>query len=136
MKVLVGFHRLNLMSYKVSYKRHLAKTVSYRIVSTTIGFLGMWWATGSIKLGAAFGIVELVYKPVQYYIHERVWYKWIKYGLVPDKKTTKKETKKDTTQEVLENVVTELKKPTPPPTKILAEGENPKKKVLNYSSNR
>lgn len=66
---------------KVSYKRHLAKTISYRIVSTTIGFLAMWWATGSIKFGAAFGIVELVYKPAQYYIHERIWYKWIKYGL-------------------------------------------------------
>lgn len=65
----------------VQNKRHVAKTISYRIVSTLIGFLIMWFATGSIKVGAAFGIVELLYKPIQYYIHERIWYKYIKYGL-------------------------------------------------------
>jgi len=62
-------------------KRHIAKTISYRIISTLIGFVIMWWVSGSIKVGAAFGVAELVYKPIQYYLHERVWYKWIKYGL-------------------------------------------------------
>ena len=66
---------------KVDVKRHLAKTISYRLISTGIGFLIMWAASGSIKIGATFGIVELVYKPIQYYVHERVWYKWIKFGL-------------------------------------------------------
>jgi len=70
----------------VSKKRHLAKTASYRIISTLIGFLIMWMATGSIKIGAAFGVAELVYKPIQYYIHERVWYKWIKFGLKQEEK--------------------------------------------------
>jgi uncharacterized membrane protein len=65
----------------VQRKRHVAKTISYRIVSTLIGFLIMYGITGSIKVGAAFSIVELLYKPIQYYIHERVWYKWIKFGL-------------------------------------------------------
>jgi len=65
----------------VQRKRHIAKTISYRILSTLIGFLIMWWISGSIQIGAAFGVVELVYKPVQYYIHERIWYKFIKYGL-------------------------------------------------------
>jgi uncharacterized membrane protein len=41
----------------------------------------MWWISGSIKIGVAFGAAELIYKPIQYYIHERFWYKWIKYGL-------------------------------------------------------
>ena len=68
----------------VEKKRHIAKTISYRVVSTLIGFLIMWAATGSVKIGAAFGISELVYKPIQYYLHERVWYKWIKYGLKKD----------------------------------------------------
>ena len=67
---------------KVSAKRHLAKTISYRIISTLFGFLIMWWATGSIEFGATFGIAELLYKPIQYYIHERIWYRWIKFGLV------------------------------------------------------
>lgn len=115
------------MNYKVSYKRHLAKTISYRIVSSTIGFFCMWWISGSVEIGAALGVAELIYKPVQYYIHERVWYKWIKYGLIPQK---------DSTKEVLESAVNESKKPTPPPTKLLYEGEKPNKKTLNYSSNR
>jgi uncharacterized membrane protein len=61
--------------------RHIAKSITYRILSTTIGFLTMWWMSGSIKIGAAFGVAELVFKPFLYFIHERVWYKWIKYGL-------------------------------------------------------
>jgi uncharacterized membrane protein len=62
-------------------KRHIAKTISYRILSTIIGFFLMWWISGSIKVGAAFGVAELVYKPIQYFLHERFWYKFIKYGL-------------------------------------------------------
>jgi uncharacterized membrane protein len=62
-------------------KRHIAKTISYRIVSTLIGFVIMYIVSGSVKVGATFSIVELLYKPIQYYIHERIWYKYIKYGL-------------------------------------------------------
>ena len=72
----------------VQRKRHIAKTISYRVVSTLIGFLIMWAVSGSIKVGAAFGVAELVYKPIQYYLHERIWYKWIKFGL-KDNKTDK-----------------------------------------------
>lgn len=69
----------------VERKRHIAKTISYRVISTLIGFLLMWLISGSVKVGAAFGVAELVYKPIQYYFHERIWYKWIKYGLKKDK---------------------------------------------------
>ena len=65
----------------VESKRHLAKTISYRVLSTGIGFVVVWSISGSVTVGSAFGLAELVYKPLQYYIHERVWYKWIKYGL-------------------------------------------------------
>jgi uncharacterized membrane protein len=41
----------------------------------------MWVISGSISIGATFSIVELIYKPIQYYIHERIWYKYIKFGL-------------------------------------------------------
>jgi uncharacterized membrane protein len=57
---------------EVQNRRHIAKTISYRIISTGIGFGIVWLASGSIKV---------VYKPIQYYIHERVWYKYIKFGL-------------------------------------------------------
>lgn len=66
---------------KVTKNRHIAKTISYRILSTGIGFVTMWLITDSIKIGVAFSIVELVWKPIQYYLHERVWYKWIKFGI-------------------------------------------------------
>ena len=66
---------------KVTRNRHIAKTISYRLISTAIGFITMWIVSGSIKVGAAFGVAELLWKPIQYYIHERVWYKWIKYGI-------------------------------------------------------
>lgn len=75
----------------------------------------MWLISGSFKIGAAFGIAELIYKPIQYYIHERVWYKFIRYGLVEEKRKEKKEP-----QPKLE---TQPKKPS-------------NRKVLNYSSNR
>jgi uncharacterized membrane protein len=65
----------------VESKRHFAKTISYRLLSSGIGFLIVWLSTGSIKVGATFSIAELVYKPIQYYLHERVWYKYIKYGI-------------------------------------------------------
>ena len=66
---------------QISKKRHLAKTISYRIVSTAIGFLIVWGFSGSLKVGGAFSLAELLYKPIQYYIHERIWYKWIKFGI-------------------------------------------------------
>jgi uncharacterized membrane protein len=65
----------------VSAKRHIAKTISYRLISTLVGFGVMWAVTDSVKVGAAFSVAELLYKPIQYYIHERIWYKWVKYGL-------------------------------------------------------
>lgn len=110
----------NMSQIKVSYKRHLAKTISYRILSTSIGFLAMWWASGSIKVGAAFGVVELIYKPLQYYVHERVWYKWIKFGLVKEVGKKKKTVLPIETKPEIEK----------------KEVETSGKKVLNYSSNR
>jgi uncharacterized membrane protein len=70
---------------EVSKKRHIAKTISYRVISTTIGIVVVWGVSGSLKVGTAFGVAELVYKPIQYYIHERVWYRWIRYGLTNKK---------------------------------------------------
>jgi len=110
------------MSYKVSPKRHLAKTVSYRIISTLIGFLALWWATGDIKFGTAFGFMELIFKPFLYYAHERAWYKWFKFGLIEEKKPKLKKVQLNEVQTISEE-----------PTNL---NESTKKKVLSYSSNR
>lgn len=86
----------------VSPKRHLAKTISYRILSTGIGFVTMWLVTDSIEIGAAFSIIELIWKPIQYYVHERVWYKHIKFGLIESKQPVKSEVR------IVESISTEV----------------------------
>ena len=65
----------------ISKKRHIAKTISYRIISTLIGTLLVAVLTGSYEIGLTFSIAEMLYKPIQYYVHERVWYKYIRYGV-------------------------------------------------------
>jgi len=66
----------------VQLKRHFIKTISYRIVSTTISFLTMWLITKNIKIGLMFSFTELIFKPIIYFLHERIWYKWIKFGII------------------------------------------------------
>lgn len=65
----------------VSKKRHILKTITWRIVGTLDTFLLSWLITGSIKLGAAIGAVEVITKMVLYYLHERAWYKLSKFGI-------------------------------------------------------
>jgi uncharacterized membrane protein len=65
----------------VQPKRHIAKTISYRFLSSGIGFVIVWLSTDSFVIGASFSFVEIVFKPFLYFIHERIWYKYIKYGL-------------------------------------------------------
>lgn len=65
----------------VSYKRHLLKTISWRIIGTIDTMLLSWLITGSWKLGLTIGGVEVITKMILYFLHERVWYKWIKFGV-------------------------------------------------------
>jgi len=65
----------------VSYKRHFAKTISWRIIGTLDTFLLSWFITGSVKLGVTIGAVEVITKMVLYFIHERAWYKFSSYGI-------------------------------------------------------
>jgi uncharacterized membrane protein len=69
------------MEVLVLRKRHLAKTITYRLLSTGAGFVAVWLGTDSLKAGAVFSLAELVFKPVLYYLHERAWYKYLPYGL-------------------------------------------------------
>ena len=101
---------------KVSYKRHLAKTITYRIIGT-LTTVGLTVGAGlPIKWAAIVGAGELILKPLLYFIHERIWYKWIKFGLIPEKK------KKITNTQIEQNYIPTDKKPKP--------------KRLNYSTNR
>ncbi len=65
----------------VSYKRHIAKTISWRIIGTLDTMVLSWIITGSLKIGLTIGGVEVITKMVLYYFHERVWYRFSKFGL-------------------------------------------------------
>ena len=65
----------------VSYKRHILKTISWRLVGTLDTILLSWFITGSWKLGLSIGGVEVVTKMVLYFLHERIWYKFSRYGV-------------------------------------------------------
>ena len=65
----------------VSYKRHVAKTISWRIIGTLDTIILSGIITGSWEIGLAIGGVEVIIKMVLYYLHERAWYKLSKFGL-------------------------------------------------------
>lgn len=64
----------------VSRKRHIAKTITWRIVGTLDTIVLAWVITGNPITGFQIGGVELVSKMILYYAHERVWYK-SKFGI-------------------------------------------------------
>jgi uncharacterized membrane protein len=82
----------------------------------------MWGVTGKIEFGAAFGVIELLYKPIQYYIHERIWYRWISYGLIKVNPVRRVKTK--TTRSF-------KKIPNPPQQepRVIKEGVQPEKVI-------
>jgi uncharacterized membrane protein len=58
-----------------SYKRHLLKTITWRIVGTIDTILLSWFVTGDAFLGLQIGLAETVTKLLLYFLHERVWFK-------------------------------------------------------------
>lgn len=65
----------------VSYKRHIAKTISWRIIGTLDTMIISGIITGSWEIGLAVGGVEVFTKMVLYFLHERAWYKLSKFGV-------------------------------------------------------
>lgn len=59
-----------------SKKRHLAKTVSWRIVGTVDTMAIAWIITGNPLTGLKIGMIEVITKMILYYLHERAWYKF------------------------------------------------------------
>ena len=62
-------------------KRQIAKAITFRIIGTIDTILVSWFITGSFEVGAILGGIEIFTKIVLYFAHERVWDKYIKYGL-------------------------------------------------------
>ncbi len=55
--------------------RHIAKTISWRIVGTADTMLLSWLITGSFEAGLQIGAADVTTKLVLYYLHERAWFK-------------------------------------------------------------
>ena len=61
-----------------SLKRHILKTISYRILGTLTTVIVAYSLGASLKVSSMLGVGELVLKPVIYFLHERIWYKHIR----------------------------------------------------------
>ena len=66
------------MSDKTPLKRHILKTITWRVIGTIDTIILSWLLTGSWKIGLSIGGLETITKMVLYFIHERVWFKYIK----------------------------------------------------------
>lgn len=62
-------------------KRHIAKSISYRFIGTITTIILTVTAGLPLKWAGMVGVGELILKPIIYFLHERIWYKWIKFGL-------------------------------------------------------
>jgi uncharacterized membrane protein len=62
----------------VPLKRHILKTISYRILGTLITVISAYALGASFEMSSLLGVGELLIKPIVYFLHERVWYKFIR----------------------------------------------------------
>jgi uncharacterized membrane protein len=70
----------------VSYKRHIIKTISWRVIGTLDTIILSSIITGDVKLGMSIGGVEVITKMVLYFLHERAWYKFSDFGVKENNK--------------------------------------------------
>jgi len=65
----------------VTKTRHLAKAITWRIIASIVtAIIAYAFGLPPKAVGAVF-VADLIIKFVLYYGHERVWYKYIKFGL-------------------------------------------------------
>lgn len=56
-------------------KRHILKTLTWRVVGTIDTIIIGWLISGDPTIGLSIGGIELFTKMALYYLHERAWYK-------------------------------------------------------------
>jgi uncharacterized membrane protein len=90
-----------------SYKRHIAKTITWRIVGTVDTFLLSWFITGDPYTGLKIGLSEVLTKMILYYLHERVWFN-VKAGVTIDGDSKKRHIAKTVTWRIIGTMDTML----------------------------
>lgn len=63
------------MKPHIDRKRHIAKTITWRIIGTLDTMLVAWIISGDPTVGISIGGLELITKTILYYFHERAWYR-------------------------------------------------------------
>ena len=58
-----------------SQKRHIAKTITWRLVGTIDTIILSWIISGNPMIGLKIGMAEMLTKMLLYYLHERAWFK-------------------------------------------------------------
>ncbi|MBT5438814.1 MAG: DUF2061 domain-containing protein [Flavobacteriales bacterium] len=67
---------LDLVLFKdPSVKRHVAKTITWRLLGTIDTMIIGWFITGNPITGLKIGGVEVITKLFLYYFHERLWFR-------------------------------------------------------------
>ena len=54
-------------------KRHITKTITWRLIGSTDTFVLSWFISGNIEIGLKIGAFEIFSKMLLYYFHERFW---------------------------------------------------------------
>lgn len=88
-----------------AYKRHIAKSITWRIVGTIDTILLSWLVTGSPITGLKIGLAEVLTKMFLYYLHERVWYN-VKAGITKNGDSRKRHLAKTVTWRVVGTIDT------------------------------
>ena len=66
--------------FKNANKRHLIKTITWRILGTLDTMLLALIISGDALIGLKIGFAEVLTKMILYFLHEKVWYR-INFGL-------------------------------------------------------
>lgn len=74
--------------YDSTVKRHIAKTITWRIIGTIDTMILGWFITGDPLKGLKIGGLEVITKMILYFLHERAWFR-INFGL--DKRKSERE---------------------------------------------
>lgn len=59
---------------RLDQKRHILKTLTWRIIASTDTFIISWLITDNPLAGLSISVFEILTKTVLYYLHERAWY--------------------------------------------------------------
>ena len=72
------------METKASRTRHLAKTITCRIIASATTFTFVYVVFGDIKAASGIMVMESILKMVLYYFHERAWFRYGNIGRKDD----------------------------------------------------